>query len=616
MRRSTKRKLLSRFRYWKFTQLLIANSVFRAVVIALVLLGLSAALALPKLWNVAPSGSEKVLRISLLDMVQAWSLSRTARQQEAAGDYEKALYSWGAAAANYPAKPSLIRSYLRTALKLPDSPKLARPALGQANTLLFLTQTNAADLALAARVFNRFQLPEVTLGLLREPAQRSAPEAPVVWANALYDAGLYQDFAAEWRTNEAALAVDPELALKRASLMDLFGQTNEAAAARITLAEAAKGGTNEVLAHRLLLRSAIRYRDPALAQRGLNALVVLKVDGPRDHAALWRVLIETGRGSEAATLMQTYARQPAMWSEAVELFDLAMLAGQTKRAEELVDWSLANLGFTPQLSLRKAALLIQRMAWSDLRQLGLEIRLRPNVPPTLQGFSRFLEGQALRGEGDLEKARGEFARLGEFNYDDPRFALDMARALIDTGEAMAALPLLSALEDKLQSRPEYWMSLMRVAGAEKNSVLLLRATEGLYRVNTNDLVAANEYAAALLIERDNPARALQLTSNLVVATGSNAPIPLLNYAGALLQNSQVTEARQFLSRFEVAKLPPEVANVFQLLSFNAAILARERDAAVELLAKIDRSKLYPPQVNWLEATARSELQITNASPGK
>jgi hypothetical protein len=109
MRSSTRRKLASRFRYSKFAQLLIYSPWFRAAVIAMVLLGLAAALMLPKIWNVAPAGWTQEIRISGLDVLQAWSLSRTAERQERTGKPDAALYSWGAALANYPTRPALCR---------------------------------------------------------------------------------------------------------------------------------------------------------------------------------------------------------------------------------------------------------------------------------------------------------------------------------------------------------------------------------------------------------------------------------------------------------------------------------------------------------------------------
>lgn len=612
MKRFSKRQMANRFGYSPFIRLLLFNVRFRVFVIGVVLLLIMGLLVVPRMWDVSPPGSDQVFRINVIDMVQAWNLGRTALSLDKAGNHEGALQSWGAAIANYPTKPGLSRGYLRTALRLPGDAKLVQSAGRQAEVLLRLTHTNQADVELVARVYDKFHLPQMTVALLRSQTNAPKPELQVMWARALYDVGAYKEFEAQWRTNESTLATDPELALKRASVRDLFGNEEEAQAARMQIEQAALVGTNRVVANRLLLRSAEKRKDAGTAQRALNTLVGLKSDTPADHAMLWRVLIAADRKAEAGALIQAYNRQPVTVAEAAETYDLALAAGQTRRADDLVDWSLANQGFTTAMCSRKAAALARNEAWADLRQLAVEIRLRPGGSSTLQAFSHFIEGQASLGEGMTDQAQREFTRLGEFDYDDPGFALAMANSLIEIGQPAAALPLLSTLEGKLDSRPEYWFTYGKAAFAEKNSVLLLRATEESYALDTNNALAANNYAAALVMQRSEPILALQLTSNLVQQF-PGSPIPTINHAAALLLNSRVAEARKYLGQLDPGKLSPSESNEFNFVSFNAAILAREREAATELLTKINTKQLFPPQATWLQAAARSYLQITNSA---
>jgi hypothetical protein len=613
MRRSTQRKLASRFRYSKLAQLLIYRPWFRATLVAMVLLGLVVALLLPKIWNVAPAGWTQEIRISGLDMLQAWSLSRTAERQERAGKPDAALYSWGAALANYPTRPALCRGYLRTALVATNDLKLMRTAVGQADLLLRLTGTNQADVELAARVLDRFDLPQAVLAVVRGHTNALSPELQRAAARALFDIGAYPAFVARWQTNQAVLEVDPGLVLRHSWLREVSSRGDEAVAARQQIETAARAGTNRIIANRLLLLAAVNRGNGVGAQDALNALVELKADRLRDHAALWRLLCATGRATEAGTLIQAYQGQPTSVDEAAELFDLAMASEQTQRAEAVLAWSLEQRGYTTQMVSRWAAVLRRKEAWADLRQLGLDIRLRPYVSPTLQAYSHFVEGQALLGEQNVEQAQAAFERLGEFDYDDPRFALGMAGQLVQTGHSRAALPLLARLESKLAGSPDYWLVLTTAAVAEKNSVLLLRSAEKLYTLDTNNVLAASNYAAALAVQGTKPELTLQLTTELVNRF-PEAAMMNINHADALLLNSRVSEAREHLGRVDLGKLAGAELREYQFIAFKAATLAQDRAAATNLLAQVDRSQLMPPQRIWLEAAERNLLRITNAPP--
>lgn len=130
-------------RRWRLIRILMRNIRFLVVVLGGLLFGTDAVLAVVRIWNVAPPGSEQKVRISVVDLVQAWNLSRTARRLESAGDDEGALRCWGTAIANHPTRPELSRSYIETALRLPDQRDRLHRAAGQLDPLLRLSGTNA-----------------------------------------------------------------------------------------------------------------------------------------------------------------------------------------------------------------------------------------------------------------------------------------------------------------------------------------------------------------------------------------------------------------------------------------------------------------------------------------
>jgi hypothetical protein len=75
---------------------------FRAATLLLVLFLVFLGLFLPKMYTSTPDGVIPAYTMSGLDVLQAWSLARTARAQEKAGKFNEALLSWRAAIQNNP----------------------------------------------------------------------------------------------------------------------------------------------------------------------------------------------------------------------------------------------------------------------------------------------------------------------------------------------------------------------------------------------------------------------------------------------------------------------------------------------------------------------------------
>ena len=90
----------------------------------------SFALYVPKFWRVTPDSFNPVVKISGLDVTQAWSLSRTALRQEKEGQPELAFHAWQAAVANYPTHIGYIRSAIaNTTLQSPGDSKAISAAI-------------------------------------------------------------------------------------------------------------------------------------------------------------------------------------------------------------------------------------------------------------------------------------------------------------------------------------------------------------------------------------------------------------------------------------------------------------------------------------------------------
>ncbi|MBI4325180.1 MAG: hypothetical protein HY674_07930 [Chloroflexi bacterium] len=113
MKKELSRKLI----YYPLLRMLLFKVWFRIIFFCLVLLIVFLSLFLPKIWTTSPDGFMPVIKVSGLDLAQAWSLKRNARRAATAGRLNDASYSWMAAIANNPADPEAIRSFLDGVLR-------------------------------------------------------------------------------------------------------------------------------------------------------------------------------------------------------------------------------------------------------------------------------------------------------------------------------------------------------------------------------------------------------------------------------------------------------------------------------------------------------------------
>ena len=104
--------LANRFVYFPLARLLIFSFWFRLIFAGFLLFLVFLALFLPRIWRTTPPGFLPVIKISGLDMAQAWSLRRSALRSMKTGQLDQAAFAWQAAVAHNPANPDLVRGAL------------------------------------------------------------------------------------------------------------------------------------------------------------------------------------------------------------------------------------------------------------------------------------------------------------------------------------------------------------------------------------------------------------------------------------------------------------------------------------------------------------------------
>src|SRR5262245_31446968 len=127
-----KAKWAAKLENFPLLRILLLEKWFRLAFLLFLTVFIGAALFLPNIWVTSPKGFLPVVKVSLLDRVQAQSLKRTARKASASGRYDEASYAWQLAMANNRADAEASRELLRIFLEHEHAIKQARYIAAQA----------------------------------------------------------------------------------------------------------------------------------------------------------------------------------------------------------------------------------------------------------------------------------------------------------------------------------------------------------------------------------------------------------------------------------------------------------------------------------------------------
>ncbi|MBI4662016.1 MAG: hypothetical protein HY735_24605 [Verrucomicrobia bacterium] len=187
----------------------------------------------------------------------------------------------------------------------------------------------------------------------------------------------------------------------------------------------------------------------------------------------------------------------------------------------------------------------------------------------------------------------------------------VASQLLRLGYALYSSEILRKLEPAFERDLDYWKLAFAAADAVKDADLMLHAGKRAYEIAPEDAAVLNNYAAALLVCRENPAEALRLTF-LVRSRFPDSLIATLNHVEALLLNLRASEAEELLSTIDSTQLTPAEAASFHLNAFQTYCALGRKDEAAVANERIDSDHLYPAQRDWLDQ-ARKQLQARAAS---
>jgi tetratricopeptide (TPR) repeat protein len=597
--RNTKRRLANRFGYSVFLRLLLFKVWFRVAVVGFVLLLVFLALFLPKMWTATPRGFRPAVKISGLDVVQAWSLKRTARAEMAAGNSERAHYAWLAAAANNPTDAAAVRGLIDNLTHWPSSPPKALEVGGYYSAwLLRLHGTNRADVALVAQFYDAHEYLDPVVKLLWPRTDLQAAEETLL-LKALFHCGRTDEFDARWKQAGADRFADAELLLYRDAFNVVWGTVDKAEASRERLKQACTDPAQRVLANRLQCFVCARVNDVTPYAEALGHLQDLGEDQVVDHTRYWRLLYRTDRKEQAVQLASSYSGQVRTVDDYIalgEIYDQLNLHQQAKNCfHKLIDAHPES----DRSWLAYAAFLSEHQAWEDLARLAVQIRTAAPLEQRLLGFSYYLEGWAERELHRDPRAEEAFQKMPQVWVGYASLVLEACRNLTRLGAAQHAGELLARFEDELKAQAIFWELQFSVANELKDPVLLLKAAQNEFKLQPENPETENRYAAALLINRKQPDLAARLTLKLMT-TYPNSVAARVNHGFALVLNHRPEEAWALLSPIQGHTATAEQASSLSLALFQVHYELREYQKAWGMLDHINSKLLFPTDAAWLE----------------
>ncbi len=563
------------------------------------------AILVPKIWVTTPKGFFPVVKASGLDLLQSASLRRTARSAGARGDFGVAAQAWESALANNLADVRNLRGFLGLIAgeDAPD-PRWRLGAVQRSGLLLGITGTNVADLELAARALERFDLTGWITENLGARASDLSPAGHAVLGRAWFRSGDMASFDAWWEAHGKTLADDPEIRLYRDAWQVGWGPAVDAGPARDRLVAASADPALRVTALRLLMAAQARALDVDGYEAGLAALVDLRRDLLVDHTRRWLLLMAAGRAADARDAASRATVAPATEAEVVELTSVWRRLGAAELAAE---FAVRQLGEFPELApawLNIAGTFADARRWDDLRVLAQRMRNSRGVDVRLAGYAYFLEGLAEDGLELRPRAEISFDRMVENPPEDPVLILQAALAMQQRGYPVPAGRLLQSLETDRAGDPGYWVRVAAHAFETRDADTILHACRRAHELRPDDPALASNHAAALLAARTNAAQAVTLTVDLLARRPELIAFRL-NHALALILNARHAEGLAALDAIPPESLTPAERSGWNLGRFEALLAAGRIEEARVSASRVDRRDLFGPQAAWFEgAVAR------------
>jgi hypothetical protein len=601
---SWKEKLALKFGDAGLLRVLLFNVWFRWALLFVILATLVMFVGLLKIWTTSPPDFAPVIKVSWLDLIQARSMKKTALEYAKAGKHEEAAYAWQVAIANNAADPDLIRGSLEHLLQSEGlRPKAMGQAVGITFWLLRLSATNSVDVDLAAQVYDKYNLAEYQYVLLKSRETQLSATQKSFYLKAHFLLGKMDDFGKKWPELSAAVTNDPELALYRAAYEAGWGPPETLTEGKARLEGALENSPQRALANRLQLMLSTRLVQPDTYREALHRLQSWHQDRVLDHIGYWQLLLAVGRRAEARQLAENYPNPPALPWEVVSLARVYIGLGMEEYAQKFLaryapEFAKSAAAWSTAIWAMYANLLIEMRRWDELKQIALQIRLIESLQLSMTAYSYYLEGRALYSMNQHMIATQVLKKAAAAEFQDPRIGLEAAVGMLRMNHAEIALQILTPLEKEMEKESSYWQTVFEAGYALKSPSALLRAATKCYEFHPENQIFQNNYAAALLISRQNPELASRLTFSLL-SKNPNSIAANVNHSFALTMNGRQDEAEALLRKVNPVFMKDVEISMYYLNWFEVHLLKKQYELAAKDLSRINTNHLFSNQLEWL-----------------
>lgn len=602
---------------WPLLRHLIVEPRFRWAWLTVLGMCLVLGAAVPRIWITSPPETLPIVRVSLIDLVEANLYKKMALRAEAGGEPQRAYELWRTALHNNPADLSVVRGSISNALLLPArNSTYFSTAVRNCFWLLQLTHTNRADFDFSLGVYERFGVDDLLLYSLQQASPLSSYETEV-GCRALIRIGETERF----REIRSQLGPAPE-----GGLLELYDAAYDAArgddsgtrtagVAKLERAAVASDPVRSIEALKLLLIAYRGVTNAAAYGTTLDKLHDLHRDVPLQHAGYWKLLAASGRAEDAIAHARKYAMPPVNSSEVLRISETFILLGLIDDAINYLEKFAPEVGVSGDVWINLTDLLISEKRWADLRRVATEMRTHSGARGLLGGYTYYLEGYALRAEGGDQDASVAFELVPSGNIRDSELALKVAAKLLEFGSPKPARRLMEQIQRVHVSNPLYWAQLVRVAHALKDSALILEVAEKGYKSAPSDPTAVNNLVAALIINHSEPERLLGLATFLYGLYPQELPVRM-NYSMALVQNGRADEALTILDTITNSAPDKIEGTMLAFARAEAFVLKGDLPAAQTNAFAVNIDFLLPNQAERIEALRTLESEHGELAPVK
>jgi tetratricopeptide (TPR) repeat protein len=269
------------------------------------------------------------------------------------------------------------------------------------------------------------------------------------------------------------------------------------------------------------------------------------------------------------------------------------------KARRAIEDGIERLAYAPALWELHAEMMIEARQWHELQMLAMKMRDDRLLSETLSGYSHYLEGRAQLGQSRPNDALESFKTALSRDYPSIEHALDVAGKLTSLGYASLVREFLVRQEPRGKTSVDYWQAVYKSAFALRDENLLLKSASCAYELNPHNVIAMNNYAAALLSLRRQPDEAIKITRQLAVDF-PNSVAMAYNHALALLLNMRTDEAESLLKSIAPEQVGFQDFPEYRLAWLELQFQKKQWEGARKTAAQVQTNSLFTPQRLWFE----------------